>query len=426
MKKNNLIKLSCLFFIFLFIFYFFRDDLVGLVSILLIVFLTFTIAKIYPAVGPILITALVIRIFIIYLGNIFTLPDSTKDAVYFENVAYEWSQDGFLIVLFDHYPGQNSKFICWIIAIFYSLFGRSILLAQSLSLFFGMSSIFFCWLLAKKLWGNSKAIKVGWLIAFFPSLILYSVLIMREVYVAFFLLIAIFGVVNWSITDNFRWIILALFGFIAATFFHGAMIVGGIVFVIIVGLIYLKNFFVAFKKFRLNYKYFWIFGLFLIVSISYFSNQIGFAKVGNFEDSFNMSRLSNIMNSSSRGAAAYPDWLQANSINELIYKTPIRAAYFLFSPFPWDVKKLNHLIGLFDAFLYILLFYFIFRNYKVFWKDPVFKIILLILASYFFVFGVGVGNFGTGLRHRSKFVLVLILLAAPFIPKFVFSTKKTK
>ena len=247
---------------------------------------------------------------------------------------------------------------------------------------------------------------------------------MREVYVAFFLLIAIFGVVNWSITDHFKWVIFASIGFIAATFFHGAMIVGGIVFIIIVGLTNLRKSFGTFKKFRFNSKHLWISGLVLIISIAYFSNQIGFSKVGKFEDSFNASRLFDIMNSSARGNAAYPEWLQINSINEFIYKTPIRAVYFLFSPFPWDIKRLNHLIGLFDGFLYIMLCYFIFRNYKVFWKDPVFRIILLILASYFFVFGVGVGNFGTGLRHRSKFAIILILIAAPFIPKFVFSTKK--
>jgi hypothetical protein len=40
---------------------------------------------------------------------------------------------------------------------------------------------------------------------------------------------------------------------------------------------------------------------------------------------------------------------------------------------------------------------------------------------------VGVGNFGTGIRHRSKFVIELILLAAPLIPKLaLFNKKKIK
>jgi len=48
---------------------------------------------------------------------------------------------------------------------------------------------------------------------------------------------------------------------------------------------------------------------------------------------------------------------------------------------------------------------------------------LILLLSYLFVFGIGVGNFGTGIRHRSKFVVMFILLAAPLLKKIVF--KKT-
>ena len=50
--------------------------------------------------------------------------------------------------------------------------------------------------------------------------------------------------------------------------------------------------------------------------------------------------------------------------------------------------------------------------------------ILIILLFYGIAFSFGVGNFGTGIRHRSKFVIELILLAAPFIPQFVISKKK--
>ena len=67
----------------------------------------------------------------------------------------------------------------------------------------------------------------------------------------------------------------------------------------------------------------------------------------------------------------------------------------------------------------MILFYLIFLNRKAIWKDTALKIILLILFFYFIIFGLGVGNFGSGLRHRSKFVIELILLAAPLIPKFV-------
>ena len=96
-------------------------------------------------------------------------------------------------------------------------------MAQSMSLLFGMGSIFLGWKLAKKLWSNSIANKVAWTIALFPSLVLYSVLILREVYIVFFILLALYGAVSWIKTKSYKSFILAIMGFIGAIFFHGAM-----------------------------------------------------------------------------------------------------------------------------------------------------------------------------------------------------------
>ena len=129
------------------------------------------------------------------------------------------------------------------------------------------------------------------------------------------------------------------------------------------------------------------------------------------------------MNLNTKGDAAYPDWLKIESDIEFLYKSPVRAIYFVFSPFPWDVKKLSHLVGAFDSFLYMTLVYLIFRNRKTIWKDPALRIILLTLLCYFIIFGIGVSNFGTAIRHRIKFVVGLIILAGPLITKIFFKKK---
>ena len=110
--------------------------------------------------------------------------------------------------------------------------------------------------------------------------------------------------------------------------------------------------------------------------------------------------------------------------NRNFYKLPSRFVYFLYSPFPWDIKKTTHLFGLFDGFLYLLLSIFIVLNRKAIFKDPSLKIIFIIILLYLIIFSLGVSNFGAGLRHRTKFVLELILLAGPLIPKIYLSKKK--
>lgn len=422
MAKNNLINFFLIFFVFIFIWPMFIQDSVGGLSLLIIFYLTFILARFYPSIGHILIFAFLIRIIMIYLGSIFILPDSSKDAVMFEKKAFEWSQGGFLNLL-SIYSGPSSKFISWVIAIFYSLFGRSLLMAQSLSLFFGMGSIFFGWLLAKKLWNDNTATKVCWVLALFPTLILYSILIMREVYCTFFLLIAIYGIINWTRSSSFFSFALAIFGFVGATFFHGAMIIGAIFFLMIVWVRYYRKLLqlIMIKKINLN-----IILTFILISFlfgAYLSNNITFPKIGSFNNLINLENLFEREQNVNKGGAAYPEFLKIEKNLEFLYKVPVKTIYFLISPLPWDIKQLNHLFGVLDSFLYMILIYYIFQNRKVIWKDPTLRIILLLIFFYILIFGIGVGNFGTSLRHRSKFVIGLILLAAPYIPKISFFLK---
>ena len=384
-------------------------DLLGFTSIALVSLMTLFIALRWQDISKILFIALIVRIFIILIGHyIVTLPDTTADAADFEHEAWLLGQDGFFNVL-NHYEGPSARFISWLIAIPYSLFGRSILMAQSISLLLGIGCIFLGWKLADKLWDKHAAKKVAWTIALFPSLVLYSVLVLREVYICFFLLIALYGVCNWVKTNNFKSIILAMIGFVGGIFFHGSILIGAILFITIVGISAVKKIFKSLIRYQINYKIMIIFLLFVISLQFYLSNKITVPYLGNFEQSINLERALNKTSNATRGDASWPEWTKIKSNTELIYKAPLRSVYFVFAPFPWNVKQTKHLIGMFDSILYMYLVFLILRNIKNIWRDQSLRIILLILLSYIFVFGIGVGNFGTGIRHRSKFVIIFIL-----------------
>ncbi len=171
-------------------------DLIGFTAIALVSLITLLISLKYPEISKILLAALAFRILILIIGTyIVPLPDTDKDARGFENLAWSWAQEGFLNTL-NRYPGYNSFFFPWIIALTYSLFGRSIILIQSFGLLFGVLSVLLGWLVAKKVWDKQAAKKAGWAFALFPSLALYSIIPLREVYSSFFLLVAMTGIVN--------------------------------------------------------------------------------------------------------------------------------------------------------------------------------------------------------------------------------------
>ena len=206
------------------------NDFLGFTAITFVILITIFISLRWPGISKIIFIALFVRILFILLDHYFiTLPDSTEDAAEFEKSAAGFAQNGFFNI-FSHYTGASSYFISWIIAIPYSLFGRSILMAKSISLFFGIGSVLLGWLLTRKLWNEREANKVGWILALFPSLVLYSSLTLREPYITFFLMLAMIGVVDWVKTKSFKSIITATIGFIGATYFHGAMITGLVVF----------------------------------------------------------------------------------------------------------------------------------------------------------------------------------------------------
>jgi len=402
------------------------SDILGFTSIAFVSTLTLIAGLLRPNIFRILFIALILRIVVMLIGHyLVDLPSSTADARSFERYAWSLAQSGFFNVM-NNYTGPNAKFISWLIAIPYSLFGRSVLMAQSISLIFGMSSIYLGWKTAKIIWDVQIANKVAWAIALFPSLILYSVLVLREVYISFFLLVALYGVVSWIKNNDFKSLILIFLGFFAATFFHGAMLVGALTFLTIIGAMSFISFLKLLFKYRIKMKNLMVFLIFVILSSIYLSGKITVSYLGSFES---ISKIDNLLlktNNSTRGEASYPEWTMIHSFNELFYKGPIRSLYFVFSPFPWDVKKPYHLIGLLDAFLYMYLVFLIFQNRKIIWKDPALRVLLIILLSYLIVFGVGVGNFGTGIRHRTKFTIIFILLAAPLIKRLIFKKNKKK
>ena len=400
-------------------------NLLGFMGISLVSLMTLYLALRRPAIRNLLFVALIVRVFFLLLGHyIISLPDSTADAASFEKKAWEMGQEGFYFVV-SQFKGPDPYFITWFLAVPYSLLGRSILMAKSISLFFGMGSVFLSYLIANKIWDSRIANKVGWTTALFPSLILYSVLTMREVNVCFFTLLALYGVVDWIKTKNFKSIILGMIGFTGATFFHGAIFVGAIIFMIIIGITSLKQFFKSIIRFNINLKTLIIILFLIASSVVYFSDKVTIPYLGSFQKSVKIQRILDKTSQSTKGNASWPKWTIINSPIELLYKAPIRSIYLVFAPFPWDIKKTAHLIGMFDAFIYVYLIYLISCNIKIIWRDPALRVILIILLTYLFVFGIGVGNFGTGIRHRSKFAVMFILLAAPLLKNFIF-TKKIK
>ena len=163
-----------------------------------------------------------------------------------------------------------------------------------------------------------------------------------------------FGVFSWVRNDDYKSILLAIFGFTAASFFHGPLIVGGITFLGFVVLDSLKKITKSLFYLRFNIQALVIVILAIVLIQAIVTNKIYIPKIGYFQDiSFGM--FSNELRARMIGDASYGQWASISHMDEMIYKLPLRVLYFLFSPFP-GIFKNQHLIGTFDGFLFLILF----------------------------------------------------------------------
>ncbi len=418
------------------------ENFLGWLTLLLIFFITILIAKKDPKTISFLFVALFLRSSFVILDQYFlTLPDSTGDAVVFERRAFLYSQAFGLDIVFTFFS-QDSFFISRLISVSYTILDRSELMAKMFSVGVGTGAIFLIYRLSLILWGSRTALKAAWFATLFPSFILYSSLILREVYVVFFLTYALIGCVNFISKKNFFYFIQSFFGFLIAALFHGPLILGFFIFLIYIFLKILKenNYFIRFKKKKLYLIF--LLPILLLPIITYLMGYYSIPKIGNISNFGNIKDKDKIelqkiedrliwkIKTATRSSgdrdtgAGYPSWTVPTNIIEIVYLAPVRMTYFLYSPFPWDIKRFAHLIGLFDAFFYLYLSFCIVRNRKILYENPQTRFLIIILFMYIFAYSFGVGNFGTGVRHRLKFIGVLIAIAAPTIVKIKFTKIK--
>jgi hypothetical protein len=148
--------------------------------------------------------------------------------------------------------------------------------------------------------------------------------------------------------------------------------------------------------------------------------------LGKLEDIFTFSRILYQNKVTDFGGSVYPKWLSPNSLTDFFLLIIPRLLYLLFSPFIWDLRAINHLLGFVDGLMYIFIFYWLIRGVLKKKRKQIISTFYIILLPLLIAYSWGVGNFGTALRHRVKFVPVLIALSSVYLPKIVLLNKSKR
>lgn len=348
--------------------------------------------------------------------GLITLPESTADALAFQRYAEFWSGYDWPQLLSTFNP-SNSYVYSWIGAILYKLLGVNPLVFHALNVFLGSLAVLLTYRLAREFMDTAAARTLCWLAALFPFAILYSAVLLREMAVIVPLMSGLLLTVRWVRTGALVHLAGAGGAFAVATLFHG-----GAAFALVgLALVCFRESFSSLVAmlvtFRVNPRLL----LTGLLATALLAGSAVHAVTGGM-------RLSSIGNAGERlsggvdsviatqaenrtsGGAAYPDFVARAGITESAWALPVRIAYFLFSPFPWDIRSPGHVLGIMSSVAFMAMMVSIVKSRTVIASDRGMQAVLIIVGLLVLVFSLGTYNVGTAIRHRNKFFFALLAL----------------
>ncbi|WP_144062942.1 hypothetical protein [Litchfieldella anticariensis] len=353
-------------------------------------------------------------------NDIFNPPGGNADALVFTRRAFEWSLLDWpnLLATFNY---KASYVYSTIGAIFFKAFGAHNLVLPSLNFLAGMIVIFLAASMTYDLWGRKPAIISAYIMALFPFAAFNSVIALREEFSILVFLIGLFFFLKWVSGKGFGWICIAFLFFPMAVMIHPGWI-GAIVGVAL----YLTYFSIklilssvkgAVANRRNISKLFSSIAV-LVISLTFIagSGGISLAKgitIGGENEEENVAGLiESRFEQDPLGGSAYPGFVATGNPYTQPWLIPMRVIYFMFSPFPWDIRSPRQALGMAAMLMYSFLAWRLYKGWPLVKKKDECIALLLIFGALVFIFSIGVTNIGTAIRHRTKFLGLFVILAA--------------
>jgi len=295
----------------------------------------------------------------------------------------------------------------WLISVLYALTDRSPLMIQGVNVLLGTLAVYLVWRIAGLISGGNRRIAgaAAWVAALFPTLALYSAITMREEFIVFFFLLGVLYSLRWWQHPLLRYFLIACLALGLA----GVLNRGMLLMIAVLGMLALSRWAqtMAANKGTSFLRVTAALGLLAVIGALALTNGSSSGYTAMMNISLGQQQVNVAV-----GRAAYLTDLTMQSTMDVVWQTPIRIVYFLFTPFPWMVREAADIFGFVDALLYTGLALLILRNWKNIRGNSLARVAVLFLAVGLIVFALGTSNYGTAIRHRAKFAPLLIVVAA--------------
>ncbi len=360
---------------------------------------------------------IVIMLWNVYGRAILTLPGVGTDTEGFYEYGVLISKN--LRLLFDNktyiYGSYYSKYL----GILFFVVGQSYLFASFLNMIYGVCSIF---IFKKTLDFYEGSIKLKRRLlktyAVIPNGIVITTSLRRESLIILCLAISLYFFCKWERRGKMTDILVAVAFVLIACIFH-AGVIGLLVGYTFMGMFYqprTKQF--SFDGKNLLFLLIFI-GVIFVIVFKY--SNVFLAKLS-VEDASEIYRQV----SKSRGNAAYLTNIKINSFSDIMKYAPIKWLYFLMSPVPWKWRGISDVVAFFmDAIIYVIMIKNIFIAFKGINKTPLAFALSLSFMAGTILYAISCGNAANAMRHRLKFIEILLMISYLIQNKEVQSRRQT-
>jgi len=347
----------------------------------------------------------------VYCKDIFLLPNAEGDAIGYESVAnsFAFGRRKDLVDLRDYsfWAGQIYKCI-----------GRDPVTVQFLNIVFAMYSI----VLIHK---SAIILNISFqyrrlmvmLLCFLPNSIVITSIFLRESLIAFCVCMSIYCfTVWWKYNRMYMFVFSILFSFLGGCFHVGglACAVGYLAMCIFISGPHRKL--AISGKSILKYAALLFIALFILSA----NKETFFSKIDGDVTAENI--VSKAGATDRVSDAEYSVGIEGLSpIPDLVINSPIRMFCFLAAPMPWMWRGIKDILAFFgSALFYLLALKEVLKSFKKIssstneseWLRNYLIVSLSVITIAMLMFGWGVSNVGTALRHREKFTCLFALVYA--------------
>jgi 4-amino-4-deoxy-L-arabinose transferase-like glycosyltransferase len=291
------------------------------------------------------------------------------------------------------------------LALQYDIFGPSLLVPRMFNCLAGALTIVYAYRLGFHVFGRMEGRVTALWTTFFPSLVLWSTLNLRDIWLTLSILIIVWHTLLLRERLSMASLVTLLGVMIWLQYVRPYLLV-------VMAVTVLSVFLLSYSK-NLGRGLFLGIGFSVLLFFLYYQFDIGKHAL-ELMDLERIEKFRRGIASIYSGKSGYYGEVDLSNPLELLIFLPIGLIYFLFSPFPWEIRGFRQVITLPEMLTWYLTIPFIWRIMNQALKRGARKNLALLLPLIIisFVYAVGSANIGLAYRYRSQIIILYLVFTA--------------